>query len=124
MKYHLFDRLPFFQYIKSFHIEYHPGRKGSDVCRQIINEQNRKKNVVLFGRMEKTRSLLGYNSPSYIEIEFSNGVKNGFCPDGMDMLEVHNEFDRDQYKAHMDFTQKNVYQHRRDIPLPRSYFSA
>jgi hypothetical protein len=102
MKYKLFPKLDFLDYVKRIHVSYHPGRERTETARQLILKMTSDSIRRKHPKLEATWELLGYDSPAIIDIELVNGHKKRFTADHYSRNEMQSIIDQWQYTAHME----------------------
>lgn len=102
MKYKLFPKLDFLDYVKRLHVSYHPGRERTETARQLILHMTSDATKRKHPKLEATWELLGYDSPALIDIELVNGHKKRFSAEHYSRSEMQSIVDQWQYTAHME----------------------
>lgn len=102
MKYNLFPKLDFLDYIKKLHVSYHPGRERTETARQLILHMTSEATKRKHPKLEATWELLGYDSPAIVDIELLNGHKKRFLAEHYSRGEMQAIIDKWQYTAHME----------------------
>ncbi|KAF8821664.1 hypothetical protein IE077_001747 [Cardiosporidium cionae] len=111
----IFHQLDFLSYVKRLHVSYHPGRSRSDVCRQIIAHMTSPQSKKNFPRLNASFDIVGYDSPSTVELELVNGKAFKFFADGYTLKEVQRQFDKEQFDAHVAFMQNFSVERTEDV---------
>lgn len=101
-KYDLFKPLDFLAYVKTIHVSYHPGRARCDPCRQLIQHMHSAKVKKKFPSLQASYELLGYNAPSTVKIELTNGAKYHLSAESLTLREMQSCFDKDQFRAFLE----------------------
>ena len=102
MKYRLFPKLDFLDYVKRIHVQYHPGRERTETARQIILHMTSEATKKKHPKLEATWELLGYDAPAVIDLELINGNKKKFLAEHYSRREMQSIIDQWQYTAHME----------------------
>jgi hypothetical protein len=102
MKYKLFPKLDFLDYVKRIHVSYFPGRERNETARQLILHMTSDSTKRKHPKLEATWELLGYDSPALIELELVNGRKQKFIADHYSRREMQSIIDQWQYTSHME----------------------
>ncbi|KAL8428473.1 hypothetical protein ACSSS7_007200 [Eimeria intestinalis] len=101
-KWQLFPPLPLLAHVKCLHVRLHPGRLGSEGCRELASMLRCSSVRRRFPALQSSVELLGYDAPSEVEIEFSNGKKYKLFADGYSLRELHMRLDRQQYQLFVE----------------------
>jgi hypothetical protein len=102
MKYNLFPKLHFLDYVKRIHVSYHPGREQVETARQLILQITSDSTKRKFPKLEASWELLGYDAPAVVDIELVNGATKRFLADHYSRCEMQAIIDQWQYTAHME----------------------
>lgn len=102
MKYKLFPKLDFLDYVKRIHVSYHPGRERAETARQLILQMTSETTKRKHPKLEATWELLGYDSAAIVDVELINGHKKRFIADHYSRKEMQSIIDQWQYVAHME----------------------
>ncbi|XP_022593317.2 uncharacterized protein LOC34623693 [Cyclospora cayetanensis] len=107
-KWELFRPLSLLAHVKAIRVRLHPGRQASEGCRQLgsmlrVGDVQKK-----FPGLQSSIEFLGYDAPSEIYIEFTNGKKYRLLADGYSLQELQMRLDREQYKLFVEHIKEHA----------------
>lgn len=97
----LFPSLSLLAHVKGIHVRLHPGRAASEGCRQLASMLRSSDLQKKFPGLQSSLELLGYDAPSEVHLEFTNGKKTKLLADGYSLRELQMRLDRDQYQLYV-----------------------
>eukprot|EP00921_Rhytidocystis_pertsovi_P014313 GHVQ01023241.1.p1 GENE.GHVQ01023241.1~~GHVQ01023241.1.p1 ORF type:complete len:162 (-),score=12.90 GHVQ01023241.1:1240-1725(-) len=103
-KHNLFPPLSILAYMTRVVIRYKPGKRKTEVCRQLVKTLEEKATKKKFPSLSYACDILNSeDEPATIEFHLTTGKRHRFFAEKYSLSEMQMTMDRDQFAAHLGF---------------------